>query len=564
VSISAPILIPAYRPGPQLKTLVEELVQTAASVILIIDDGSGPDYQQVFNDCSISPKVRILTHSVNLGKGAAIKSGIGYVLQFLPDSSGVITADADGQHHPDDILRVASSLDKNPGCLVLGVREFDRGVPLRSRIGNICTRGLVRMMLGQTIRDTQTGLRGLPRTLLPRLLDLPSTGYEYELDVLIACKHHVCRIVEEKIRTIYAPENSTSHFNPLRDSLRIYFVLFRFSILSLLSAALDNAVFYIALRQTGAILLSQTIGRVFGVFFNYGLARKAVFLSHERHRALLPRYLLLVICSGAASYGLIRLLNHLLGISPIVAKIAAESFLFIGNFVLQRDFVFTRSQEARATDWNRYYRSVPVTARLTRKYTGRVLRAALKRFSNSSDGGPVIVELGGANSCFLDGIVSELRPCAYHVVDSNAYGLDILRERSGGSPQIRLHRQDIMALDLDLQADVVFSVGLIEHFDLAGTRSAILRHFELLKPGGCAVLSFPTPTWLYRVARFLTELVGLWKFPDERPLSRREVLESLPAYADVVLEKTLWPLVYTQRLMVIRKRAGAGRATAAT
>ncbi len=323
--MNTPILIPAYRPGPQLKILVDELMRTSAPVILIIDDGSGPGYQH-----------------------AAIKTGIGYVLQCLPDSPGVITADADGQHHPDDVLRVARTLAESPGCLVLGAREFDRNVPARSRIGNVCTRALARMMLGQKIRDTQTGLRGLPRTLLPHLLDLPSTGYEYELDVLIASKHHGCRIVEERIRTIYAPGNATSNFDPLRDSMRIYFVLFRLSILSLLTAALDNAVFYLAYRRTGAVLSSQVIGRVVSILFNYRLARKAVFLSHERHRVLFPRYLLLVIASGAASYGLIRLLTHTLPISPIVAKIAAESLLFIANFILQRDFVFTSSKAPRA------------------------------------------------------------------------------------------------------------------------------------------------------------------------------------------------------------------------
>lgn len=109
-------------------------------------------------------------------------------------------------------------------------------------------------------------------------------------------------------------------------------------------------------------------------------------------------------------------------------------------------------------------------------------------------------------------------------------------------------------MHLDFRADTVFSVGLIEHFDPQGTRSAVLKHFELLRPGGYAILSFPTPTALYRAARAVTEFFGLWNFPDERPLRRGEVLESVAPLGDVVLEKTLWPLVYTQHLMVIRKR----------
>src|SRR5260370_40291815 len=115
-------------------------MRTSAPVSLIIDDGSGPGYQQVFNDCSGSPKVRILTHAVNLGKGAAIKTGIGYVLQCLPDSPGVITADADGQHHPAAVLRVARKLAERPGCLVLGATEVDRTEPARTRIDDGCTR----------------------------------------------------------------------------------------------------------------------------------------------------------------------------------------------------------------------------------------------------------------------------------------------------------------------------------------------------------------------------------------------------------------------------------------
>jgi putative flippase GtrA len=345
--MNAPILIPAYQPGPQLRILVEQLARAAVPLILIVDDGSGPECRQVFDDCCAFPAVRILRHSTNLGKGAAIKTGIGHVIEFFPDSPGVITADSDGQHDPNDILRVAQGLEENPDCLILGSREFYRGVPARSRIGNICTRVLVSVLVGRRIGDTQTGLRGIPRRMLARLMDLRSNGYEFELDMLIACKHHGCGIVEERIRTIYEPGNATSHFDPLRDSMRIVFVLFRLSILSLLTATLDNAVFYFAYRGTGAILTSQIIGRLVAICFNYSLARNAVFLSREAHRVLLPKYLLLVIASGAASYGLIRLLTHALPISPIVAKIGAESLLFIANFVIQRDFVFTSARHVR-------------------------------------------------------------------------------------------------------------------------------------------------------------------------------------------------------------------------
>ena len=553
VVMNVPIIIPAFRPGAQLIALAQRLSKSEIPAIVIVDDGSGPEFTHIFDRCAALPKVRLRSHPANRGKGAALKTGIADALAAFPACAGVVTADADGQHDADDILRIALALEENADRLILGARQFDKHVPARNRIGNNIARVLTRLVLGKSLLDTQTGLRGVPCKLLPALLKIRSNGYEFELDMLIAAKHHDCAICETGIRTIYRSGNST-HFNPLRDSMKIGFVLFRFSILSLLTALVDNVVFYFAYHQIPSLLASQAVGRFAAVLFNYGLARRAVFLSHELHRAVFPRYILLVLGSGAVSYSLIELLTRTLGLNPMLAKISAESLLFLANFALQRDFVFRQRRDAAATDWTRYYRSVPLTARLTRKYTGRVLIGALKRFQQSDDRG-VVVELGGANSCFLDRIVSELRPCAYHVVDMNEYGLKLLAQRRNGTTQIRLHRQDVLHLDLELRADAVFSVGLIEHFDPEGTSQVIRKHFELLKPEGCAVLSFPTPTWLYRSARSITELLGLWNFPDERPLSRGEVLQAIPAGGEVLLEKTLWPLVFTQHMIVIRKPA---------
>jgi cyclopropane fatty-acyl-phospholipid synthase-like methyltransferase len=129
----------------------------------------------------------------------------------------------------------------------------------------------------------------------------------------------------------------------------------------------------------------------------------------------------------------------------------------------------------------------------------------------------------------------------------------LLRQRLEAGQNVVLHRADVRWLSLDLEADVVFSVGLIEHFEPAGTRRAVEAHFELLKPGGLALLSFPTPTWLYRAARRLTELAGLWRFPDERPLARAEVLAAVSGLGQVVFQKTMWPLVFTQHLIAVRK-----------
>jgi SAM-dependent methyltransferase len=104
---------------------------------------------------------------------------------------------------------------------------------------------------------------------------------------------------------------------------------------------------------------------------------------------------------------------------------------------------------------------------------------------------------------------------------------------------VRLHQQSVLELPVDPAADIVFSVGLVEHFNPAQTREAVLAHFNLLKPGGVAIITFPTPTALYRLARRLIEMAGMWKFPDERPLRPREVIDAIVQRGDLLWQKTL-------------------------
>jgi putative flippase GtrA len=256
---------------------------------------------------------------------------------------GVVTADADGQHHPDDIEQVAERLAAEPDRVILGTRTFSGGVPLRSRVGNA----------GNAHRDARPGgpaylrhadrLARHPRSLLPHLLRLEANGYDFELDMLIAVRQQAIRIAEVPIRTIYEPGNRTSHFNPLIDSMKIYFVLLRFSSVSLMTAALDTLVFYLAYRRLGNLAASQALGRLLAVAFNYTMVRRAVFFSKLRHAAVLPKYLLLVCLSGSASYAGIQLLNSRFHIQPLPAKLLVETLLFFANFAIQRDFIFGKS-----------------------------------------------------------------------------------------------------------------------------------------------------------------------------------------------------------------------------
>ena len=146
------VLIPAYKPEDALTLLVKELSASGElSGILVLDNGSGPPYREIFRSLGRLDGVNVMTHVVNLGKGAALKTGMNHVACLFPDSAGVVTADAGGQHSAADILKVAAALTATPGQLVLGVRGFDANAPFHSRFGRTLTRYLMRAVTGQKL-----------------------------------------------------------------------------------------------------------------------------------------------------------------------------------------------------------------------------------------------------------------------------------------------------------------------------------------------------------------------------------------------------------------------------
>ena len=225
-----PVIIPAYQPGPELEPLVKALLSDGQTDVIIVDDGSSPDRAAIFSALKALPRVHLLKHPVNLGKGQALKTAFAYFLNKFPaEPPGVVTADSDGQHLPVDIAAVSRCLAENSSALCLGTRKFKGSVPARSLFGNTMTRMVFRVFSGKAISDTQTGLRGIPGTFLPELLKVRANGYAFELEMLLLAVRSGLRMIEVPIETVYLASNTDSHFNPLLDSIRIYFVFLKFA-----------------------------------------------------------------------------------------------------------------------------------------------------------------------------------------------------------------------------------------------------------------------------------------------------------------------------------------------
>lgn len=340
-------IIPAYNPSPELESIVGQLSDSELKAVIVVDDGSKKLCDPIFDAVAKFDKVKVLRNAVNLGKGAALKNGLNYVYNEYKDCIGAVTVDADGQHLFTDIMKIAAGLKKSPRSLIIGSREFknDKAIPLRSKLGNEITKDVFRLLVGKNIHDTQSGLRAIPRSLIPHLLKLNSQRYEFELDMLILCKTLHYQIIEKKINTIYVEDNNSSHFRPIIDSMKIYFVLFRFACVSLCSSAIDYLMFSVAFFMHFGIGYSIIVARIFSVMFNYFFVKKFAFHLEQEYWRTFSKYILLVCFSGFCSYVLIKDLVSLFLISVIFAKLIAESIIFIANFAIQRDFIFIRKKE---------------------------------------------------------------------------------------------------------------------------------------------------------------------------------------------------------------------------
>lgn len=214
------LVIPAYNPNERLVALLKA-AKPHFSRIILVDDGSTEG--RAFINAAHSLGVEVLTHAANRGKGAALKTAFA----ALRSDEDAVTADADGQHKPDDILKVSAALCSFREGLVLGVRQPGKPIPLLSRLGNGWSRLLFRLLLGYPVSDTQTGLRGIPAAFIPKLLELPGERYDYEQLMLLETRYMRDHILEIPIKTVYFDGNAGSHFRPIRDTLRNHLALLR-------------------------------------------------------------------------------------------------------------------------------------------------------------------------------------------------------------------------------------------------------------------------------------------------------------------------------------------------
>lgn len=351
-----PVIIPAYEPDERLIGLLEDFRKENIRDVVIVNDGSGESYAEIFARAGRLLEGiggTILTHEVNRGKGRALKTAFSYVLECYPDAIGVVTADSDGQHTVDCIRSVRRRLEEKPSSLVLGVRTFDgEDIPWKSAFGNKLTMRVLAYVSGVRVSDTQTGLRGIPRDFMKRLIDVPGERFEFETQMLLETADRL-PIEEVPIRTIYdSKENHQTHFNPLKDSIRIYRILgakfIKYIFASLSSSVLDLVLFALFCRLLRGkplplpyVACATVLARILSAAYNFTMNYRVVFRSEEKVRDTVLKYVTLALIQMTLSAALVTFGTFLLPMLPeVLVKVVVDTVLFLVSYHVQRKYIF--------------------------------------------------------------------------------------------------------------------------------------------------------------------------------------------------------------------------------
>ena len=197
------VVIPAYNASSS----IDELLRRTSLVhppeqTLVVDDGS----RDGTGAKALSAGVRLCTHAVNRGKGAALQTGFDYALTLGCDA--VVTMDADLQHTPEDIPRFIRLHETSRAEIIIGSRLHSmHGMPYHRRISNVLTTFLVCARTAASIDDSQSGFRFIAAEVL-RTVRITSPGFEAETEFIIKAAARQYTFASLPIATIYAGEKS--------------------------------------------------------------------------------------------------------------------------------------------------------------------------------------------------------------------------------------------------------------------------------------------------------------------------------------------------------------------
>ena len=211
-------IIPVYNHAAAVAQVVKDALALHFPVFVVDDGSTDTTYEQIKE----IEGIQILRHQQNLGKGAAIMTGFAAAAAV---TDWAITIDADGQHYPEDALRLIDAIPAGKRPIVVGAREGMAGIegshiPWTSRFGRKFSNFWVWASGGAILSDSQSGMRLYP---LPEamLLNTKARRFQFEVEILVIARRKGLPVIETPVRVVYNPDGKRiSHFRPFVDFLR--------------------------------------------------------------------------------------------------------------------------------------------------------------------------------------------------------------------------------------------------------------------------------------------------------------------------------------------------------
>ncbi|MBQ9890213.1 MAG: glycosyltransferase family 2 protein [Firmicutes bacterium] len=367
------IIIPSLDPDEKMVNTVGGMIAAGFEHVVMVDDGSHEENKKYFAEAmeKYPAQCDLIVHEVNKGKGRALRDAFAWVSDNLPDVRGVITVDGDGQHTPEDTVRLAKEMEARPGSVILGCRDFSLShVPTHNRLGNRISSFVYRVVYGIKLSDTQTGLRAVPAEYLRDFAEkVEGDRYEYETNMLIYIKDKGIPYGEIPIQTVYIDDNSSSHFNVIKDSYRIYKPIILFVLGSCIATVVDLVVFSIlnALTEKGvgvfaaaaafinrhfikdyttaSLFIPTAVARIVSSLVDYNFSRTKVFGSKAPARKTIWKYYIICAVRMLLSWLFLSFLTNILhaqGLIVTLLKVVVDLILFFISYNWQRTWVFKK------------------------------------------------------------------------------------------------------------------------------------------------------------------------------------------------------------------------------
>jgi glycosyltransferase involved in cell wall biosynthesis len=212
------VLIPTYNNCQTLQHVIDSVSEYTDDII-IVNDGSTDETADIL---SRNDHYQVLHHSVNQGKGIALRTGFEYAVRHGYDYT--ITIDSDGQHSASDLPKFIDKLETEPQAIIIGARNMEgtENVPKKSTMGNKISTFWFTFETGIKLSDTQSGFRLYPLYLLKNIRFF-TWKYEFEIEVMVRAAWKGINVISVPITVYYAPgEKRITHFRPFKDFTRVF------------------------------------------------------------------------------------------------------------------------------------------------------------------------------------------------------------------------------------------------------------------------------------------------------------------------------------------------------